>query len=120
MTTPWYADGLKFHCTQCGDCCTGAPGYVWVNQEEIEAIAAAIGEQDLEKFREQYVRSVGVRKSLKERENGDCVFFDSKLRKCQVYHERDRVSQAMGTGSRRCGQAERRVARRALHQSTGA
>ena len=37
---PWYADGLQFECTQCGDCCTGAPGYVWVNKSEIEALAA--------------------------------------------------------------------------------
>lgn len=41
-STPWYADGLKFKCTGCGDCCTGAPGYVWVNKAEIEAIAADI------------------------------------------------------------------------------
>ena len=27
----WYAEeGLAFECTGCGDCCTGAPGYVWV------------------------------------------------------------------------------------------
>jgi hypothetical protein len=37
---PWYKDGLRFTCTGCGDCCTGAPGYVWVNKEEIEALAA--------------------------------------------------------------------------------
>ena len=29
--------GLRFECTQCGDCCTGAPGYVWVNKAEISA-----------------------------------------------------------------------------------
>ena len=32
---PWYKDGLGFQCTQCGDCCTGAPGYVWINAAEI-------------------------------------------------------------------------------------
>ena len=26
----WYRDGLRFECTRCGACCTGAPGYVWV------------------------------------------------------------------------------------------
>lgn len=92
MTTkqPWYADGLKFHCTQCGDCCTGAPGFVWVNQQEIAAIAIATGATDLASFEAQYVRSIGIRKSLKERENGDCVFFDSQQRKCQVYEARPR------------------------------
>ena len=36
---PWYADGLQFTCTQCGDCCTGDPGVVWVTDEELKAIA---------------------------------------------------------------------------------
>ena len=26
---PWYADGLSFECTMCGNCCTGPPGAVW-------------------------------------------------------------------------------------------
>ena len=87
---PWYADGLRFHCTQCGDCCTGAPGFVWVNQEEIAAIAENRGETDLAAFEAEYVRTVGARKSLIEHSNGDCVFFDSQTRKCQVYHARPR------------------------------
>ena len=36
---PWYKDGLRFTCTQCGDCCTGEPGYVWVTEEEMKQIA---------------------------------------------------------------------------------
>jgi uncharacterized protein len=43
MNDPWYRDGLAFACTGCGDCCTGAPGYVWVTRAEIEAMAAALG-----------------------------------------------------------------------------
>jgi Fe-S-cluster containining protein len=87
---PWYHAGLKFECTQCGDCCTGAPGYVWVNGEEIAAIAAVVMPDDPEKFEEDYVRRVGVRKSLKEFPNGDCVFFDTVKRKCTVYDARPR------------------------------
>jgi hypothetical protein len=87
---PWYHKGLKFQCTQCGDCCTGAPGYVWVNQEEIESLAAQIGETDVEQFERLYVRTVGIRKSLKEFPNGDCVFFDDQTRKCTVYGARPR------------------------------
>jgi hypothetical protein len=63
---PWYKDGLRFKCTGCGDCCTGAPGFVWVNNEEIAAIAAEIGMQDVAAFEAQYVRTIGVRKSLVE------------------------------------------------------
>ena len=32
-----------FQCTGCGDCCTGAPGFVWVNKEDIAALAADVG-----------------------------------------------------------------------------
>ena len=88
---PWYAEsGLKFKCSQCGDCCTGAPGYVWVNKEEIAKLAAAAGIEDIDEFERLYVRKVGIRKSLKEFPNGDCVFFDTETRKCQVYEARPR------------------------------
>ena len=86
---PWYHEGLRFKCTQCGNCCTGAPGYVWVNQEEIERLAAAVGEE-VERFEKLYVRKIGVRKSLVEFPNGDCVFFDGQTRKCKVYDSRPR------------------------------
>ena len=87
---PWYSDGLKFKCSGCGDCCTGAPGYVWVNKQEITALAAALGFDDVEQFEDKYVRKIGVRKSLVEFPNGDCVFFDNDTRKCAVYQHRPR------------------------------
>jgi len=87
---PWYKDGLKFECSQCGDCCTGAPGYVWVNKEEIQAMADVVGEANIEKFERRNVRRVGIRKSLKEFSNGDCVFFDGEKRTCNVYSARPR------------------------------
>ncbi len=86
---PWYHKGLCFQCTGCGDCCTGAPGYVWVNKAEIEVIAASI-KVDIETFEKHYVRSVGIRKSLVEFPNGDCVFFDGEKRICQIYGVRPR------------------------------
>jgi Fe-S-cluster containining protein len=63
---------------------------VWVNQEEIAAIAAAIGQSDLAEFERENVRRVDGRKSLKEHSNGDCVFFDNVTRQCQVYSARPR------------------------------
>jgi len=86
---PWYKDGLRFTCTGCGDCCTGSAGYVWVNQEDIAAMAAKIG-MPVDEFEKLFVRHVGVRKSLNEYSNGDCVFFDNKSRKCRVYEARPR------------------------------
>lgn len=47
---------------------------------------------DLEvmEFEKQYVREVGIRKSLVEYDNGDCVFLDAESRKCTVYEARPR------------------------------
>ena len=84
MPDRWYREGLRFECTQCGDCCTGAPGYVWVTHAETEKIARFL---DLTptKFRKEYVRKVGRRYSLIERANGDCIFFNQG---CTVYPAR--------------------------------
>ena len=56
---------------------TGAPGYVWVTKAEIAVLAAALGLQ-VEEFERQFVRLVGVRKSLVERANGDCALLDAE------------------------------------------
>ena len=84
---PWYKDGLKFKCSGCGDCCTGAPGYVWFNREEGKAIAKHL-DLNVDDFYLDYARKIGIRHSLKEFSNGDCVFFDNKQRSCQIYEHR--------------------------------
>jgi len=81
---PWYHNGLQFECTGCGGCCTGEPGHVWVNSEEIDAMAEHVG-VDREDFEDRYTKKVGARRSLIEFSNGDCVFFDSEKRGCTVY-----------------------------------
>jgi Fe-S-cluster containining protein len=81
---PWYAEGLSFTCTGCGNCCTGAPGFVWVSEEEIDQLADWLT-MDRAQFVRQYVRKVGRRKSLVEYASGDCVFFDPETRRCRVY-----------------------------------
>jgi Fe-S-cluster containining protein len=88
---PWYADGLRFKCTGCGDCCTGGPGYVWVNQQEIDALARRLGIDSLE-FERRFVTQIGVRRSLKELKHRgyDCVFLDADTRRCTVYEDRPR------------------------------
>lgn len=81
---PWYREGLSFSCTRCGDCCTGAPGYVWVEPTEIDALAKHFG-LSVDNFGERYLRKVGRRYSLIEKPGGDCVFFDKG---CSVYPAR--------------------------------
>lgn len=86
---PWYRDGLRFTCTQCGDCCTGAPGAVWVNDDEISAIANAL-RRSVADIRRLHTRRVDDRVSLTERANGDCTFLDPETRGCRVYQARPR------------------------------
>jgi Fe-S-cluster containining protein len=80
---PWYAEGLHFTCTQCGDCCTGAPGFVWLTDDELEAIAAHLG-QPVAEVRDLYTRKAKGKRTLREKSNGDCVFYDRK-KGCTVY-----------------------------------
>jgi Fe-S-cluster containining protein len=83
---PWYRGGLAFACTRCGACCTGAPGYVWVDEAQIARLAGHLG-LDPAAFARRFVRRVGDRLSLIERPGGDCVFWDRQAG-CTVYPAR--------------------------------
>jgi Fe-S-cluster containining protein len=86
VAEPWYKDGLRFTCTRCGHCCTGEPGYVWVTDEDLQAIAEFRGES-LEEVRALYTRWSDRGRTLREKPNGDCVFYDRKAG-CTVYAAR--------------------------------
>lgn len=83
----WYKDGLQFECQECGSCCGGAPGYVWVTEDEINRLADRFG-MDFMEFQHKFVRRVGTRKSLNELPNCDCVFLDRFHGTCTVYEDR--------------------------------
>ena len=98
--SPWYARGLKFRCTACGNCCSGPPGYVWISEEEVGRLAAHLG-RTVEDVRRRYVRGVDGRLSLKERKNlegkHDCIFLTDlppdpqtgeRRRGCGIYEAR--------------------------------
>ncbi len=84
---PWYEDGLRFECTQCGACCSGEPGYVWVSTEEITAMADEM-QMTVDAFEHKFVRQVGTQQSLVEYPDGDCILLDPDTRKCSVYAAR--------------------------------
>lgn len=84
---PWYAEGLKFECTQCGNCCTGAPGAVWISEDELQDIADHLN-KSIGEVRLMHTRIVRGRLSLREYANGDCVFFDGESRGCTIYEAR--------------------------------
>ncbi|MCS6969521.1 MAG: YkgJ family cysteine cluster protein [Planctomycetota bacterium] len=92
MAEPWYAAGLRFACTRCGRCCSGAPGHVWLSEAEADAIAERLG-LERGRFREVYTRLVWrggePRRSLRERGDGACVFW-SRAHGCLIYELRPR------------------------------
>jgi uncharacterized protein len=86
MGNKWYKDGLRFECTQCGNCCSGDPGYVWATKEEIGRISQFLGRTD-GWLDAKHLRRVGFRYSLTERRDGDCIFLKREGGKsmCSIY-----------------------------------
>ncbi|MDX8430351.1 MAG: YkgJ family cysteine cluster protein [Candidatus Algichlamydia australiensis] len=86
MSKPWYSGGLRFKCTECGGCCTGSPGYVWLEEKDIEALISYL-KISRSAFLRRYTRQVGKRISLLEDSTTfDCVFL--KENRCTVYAAR--------------------------------
>jgi uncharacterized protein len=87
--------GLRFTCTQCGNCCTGPTGFVLFTDDEAGAMAEDLGITK-EKFFKQYTRDTIVGRSLNENEvdgfGYDCVFLtrEEKTGKtgCSIYKSR--------------------------------
>ncbi len=85
-SAPWYKEGLSFSCTGCGKCCTGSPGYVWVSDEEIEAIASHL-KITFKECTKKYLRRVHGKWSLIEKKKTyDCVFLRDNA--CILYSAR--------------------------------
>ncbi|MBD3344905.1 MAG: YkgJ family cysteine cluster protein [Chitinivibrionales bacterium] len=84
MPNPSYLkNGLRFTCKQCGNCCTGEPGTVYVSESEINAIAGRLG-LDPTAFKEQYCYPFRDSFSLREHPDGACVFYKS-VGGCLIY-----------------------------------
>jgi len=79
---------LRFSCRRCGSCCTGAPGYVWLQLEEADRIAARLGIESAG-FLSRYARRVDDGLSLREEADGRCALFESGLG-CRAYEARPR------------------------------
>jgi Fe-S-cluster containining protein len=92
LSDVWYKEGLRFKCTGCGKCCTGAPGYVWLDEEDIERLAMKLN-LSKETFLKTYTRQVGSRISLcEDPQNYDCTFLkEGKF--CSVYQDRPKQCQ---------------------------
>ncbi len=87
----WYADGLCFECTQCGNCCSGPPGHVWLTKTEIARISKFIGRKD-GLLGKEHLRRTGFKYSLTEKPDGDCIFLkrNGRMSYCSIYEVRPR------------------------------
>ncbi len=94
MSNEWYSDGLRFACTQCGNCCTGPPGAVWFTPEEGRVMARKLGLEEGEFYR-RFARKLDGRWSLTEKMSAfghDCIFLDRESvpgrATCSLYEAR--------------------------------
>ena len=89
----WYADGLRFSCTQCGNCCTGPPGYVFFTDDEAEAMATRL-ELTVGEFRKKHAHKAYGEWSLNETKTEfgyDCIFLvrdEEGKAGCSIYEDR--------------------------------
>ncbi len=83
-TPTFFADGIRFTCTDCGNCCTGAPGLVRMSRAEMLTLADTLDlspEACVENYLDPYESAYRIR----EKKNGDCIFFDQR---CTIYTAR--------------------------------
>lgn len=93
LPVAWYADGLRFECTQCGNCCTGAPGYVWFDDDEAQAMADRVGVTKREFYQRYAKRKIGkwTLEEVRFHKQYDCVFLERDENgrgKCSIYDVR--------------------------------
>jgi Fe-S-cluster containining protein len=77
----FFDDGLRFECQRCGACCDGAPGLVWVDAAEADAIVAFFVAAAAESA-EDFLRPHGRGFAIRERADGRCWFYDQG---CRIY-----------------------------------
>lgn len=82
----FFDHGIRFQCRQCGACCTGAPGTVYVTTEELTTIAHFL-DIPIVVLREHYVYPFRDSLSIAEDIHGNCVFYHPS-QGCTIYSVR--------------------------------
>ena len=87
MPEPWWSDGLFFSCLGCGRCCRGEPGAIWLTRAEEKKISQYLGiAEDL--FISDFCTRKWGNLSIREKINGECVFYQPSSNKCGIYEFR--------------------------------
>jgi uncharacterized protein len=79
--TYFFDAGICFQCQQCGRCCTGAPGTIYVTQDEIDSLAAH-QRLTMNDFTKRYLYPFKDSFSIGEHADGRCLFYDNG---CTIY-----------------------------------
>ena len=80
----FFGSGICFECRNCGFCCTGSSGTIYVNQNEILEIAKFL-DMDINKFKEEFLYPFRDSFSIKEKDNYACIFYENG---CSIYSVR--------------------------------
>lgn len=87
----FYENGVQFECQQCSSCCRFDPGYVFISDREMVAIAHFL-KLEKKQFIDEFCTRVYVygelKFSIKERKNYDCVFWSPNSQSCDIYSVR--------------------------------
>jgi Fe-S-cluster containining protein len=77
----FFDEGIRFECQRCGDCCTGDPGVVRVDEGEIADIAAYLG-MSASAVVGGFLYPWENGHSIREAGDGRCLFFEGG---CRIY-----------------------------------
>ena len=84
----FYEDGVCFECQRCSACCRYEPGNVFLSNREVDTISNFL-HLDRAFFIRNYCSRVfahgGLRLSLIEKSNYDCIFWNPDTKGCSIY-----------------------------------
>jgi uncharacterized protein len=77
----FFDEGIRFGCRRCGGCCTGAPGIVRIDADEITHVADFLG-MSVPRVVKKYLTPGQNGYCVRESREGRCLFFEEG---CRVY-----------------------------------
>ena len=80
----FFDQGVRFECRRCGACCTGDPGTIYVDRDEISRIDEYLSVR-VSVFIDAHLFPIKQGHSIREHSDGRCLFYDSG---CTIYSVR--------------------------------
>ena len=79
--TYFFDEGIFFECQRCGACCTGEPGIIYIDDDDVLRIAQFL-DLPASSFIKQYLYPYGNGFSVLEDSTGKCLLYEDR---CTVY-----------------------------------